>query len=356
MSRLSGFAFRIIMVAALAVAAIGAARAEERYDGVTLRVATFGGPWRDLLDKQLSPRFAALGGKLEFVTGSPQANFAKLVAGRGRAPFDVVELLDAQVPDYDQGKYLAPIDLTKIPNKQYLEPYQYNDKMVASWLTQEALCYNTEKFKQLGLAPLTTYKDLAQPALAGHVMIPDINSGGGLAAFGGFAIAAGGSEANFMPGVEVIKSIKGVKFWTQGDQVTLAFQSGDIYAAAAHAGWCLRTKNAGVPVQSVHPVIKPGVVGVAKQGWLGIIATSKNIAASHWFIDQYLEAETQLAVALDEGVVPVNRLAIAKLGEDATLAQMLQLTPELISHELRIDYSKANISDWIDAWNRMISR
>lgn len=356
MSRICGFAFRVIMVAALAVAALGTARAEERFDGVTLRIATFGGPWRDIMDKVLSPRFAALGGKLEFVTGSPQANFAKLVAGHGRAPFDVVELIDAQVPDYQQGKYLATLDLSKIPNKQYLDSYQYNDKMVASWETQEALCYNTEKFKQLGLAPLKTYKDLAQPALAGHVMIPDINSGGGLAAFGGFAIAAGGSESNFMPGVNVIKSIKGVKFWSQGDQVTLAFQSGDIYAAAAHAGWCLRTKNAGVPVQSVHPYIKPGVVGVAKQGWVGIVATSKNIEAAHWFLNQYLESNYQLTFAIDEGVVPVNRLAIAKMGENPTFAQMLQLTPELISHELRIDYSKANISDWIDAWNRMIAQ
>jgi len=62
------------------------------FEGVTLRVATFGGPWRDDLAKNLSPKIEALGGKVEFVIGSPQDNLAKLIAARGReAPFDVIE-------------------------------------------------------------------------------------------------------------------------------------------------------------------------------------------------------------------------------------------------------------------------
>jgi putative spermidine/putrescine transport system substrate-binding protein len=330
--------------------------AAQRFDGVTLRIGTFGGLWRDTMDKELTPKFAAVGGKLEFVTGSPQTNFAKLVAGRGRAAMDVIELLDAQLGEVASSGYFADLDLAKIPNKQYLEPYQYSQSLIASWFTQESICYNVDKYKELALAPPKTYADLGNPALLGHVMIPDINSGGGLAAVGGFAYAAGGDETNISPGLELIRGLKALKFWSQGDQVVLAFQSGDILAAVAHSGWCLRARKTGSPVTTVHPFIKDGTVGVAKIGWLGIVKTSPNIAAAHWFLNEYLDASYQLAFSTTDGVVPVNRLAIAKMGEDPVVAEMLQLDPKAIAQELRIDYSKADLSVWNDQWNRIVVR
>lgn len=351
---------RLLLAASLGVAiswcCAGAMAQEKRFDGVTLRVATYGGLWRDIMDKEITPKFVALGGKIEYVTGSPQANFAKLVAGRGRAPFDVMEVLDAQVGDFNEADFLAPIDLAKIPNKQFLKPFQYSPKLVAAWFTQEAICYNTEKYKELGLPAPKTYKDLANPALAGKVIIPDITSGGGLAAIGGFAAAAGGSEADIKPGLELINSLKTQKFWSQGDQVVLGFKSGDIYAAAVHAGWCLRAKKVGAPVMSVHPQIKPGVVGVAKDGWLGIMKSSSNVEAAHWFINEYLDAGYQLTFAVSGGVVPVNQKAIDKMGEDPVFAEMLQLKAADIEKELRIDYTKANLSEWNDLWGRTVAR
>ena len=53
------------------------------FDGVTLRVATFGGPWRDDLAKFVAPKIEAMGAKVEFVIGSPQDNLAKIIAARG---------------------------------------------------------------------------------------------------------------------------------------------------------------------------------------------------------------------------------------------------------------------------------
>ncbi len=109
------------------------------------------------------PEVRGPGGKIEYVTGSPQANLAKLIAGRGRAPFDVMEILDAQVPDFAATDFLAKIDLSKVPNTKYLADFQYNDMMVASWNTQETICYDKDKFAELGVARPTTYSDLAIP-------------------------------------------------------------------------------------------------------------------------------------------------------------------------------------------------
>ena len=50
------------------------------FDGVTLKVATWGGSWKENIEKKIVPKFEAMGGKIEFVTGSPQSNLAKLIA------------------------------------------------------------------------------------------------------------------------------------------------------------------------------------------------------------------------------------------------------------------------------------
>ena len=103
----------------------GAQGQAKPFDGVTLRVATFGGPWRDDLAKNLAPKIEALGGKVEFIIGSPQDNLAKLIAARGREPpFDVVEILDAQVDQVIEGGLIIPLDYAAIPNASQIESWQ----------------------------------------------------------------------------------------------------------------------------------------------------------------------------------------------------------------------------------------
>ena len=326
------------------------------FDGVTLKVATWGGSWKANIETSIAPRFEALGGKIEFVTGSPQANLAKLIAARGMAPFDVMEVLDAQEKDFfETNEFIQPIDIAGIPNARHLEDWQYNDWRIASWHTQESICYNRDKFAELGLSAPTTYTDLADPKLAGRIAIPDIGSGGGLANFGAIVHAAGGDELNVKPGLELINRLNALKFWSRGGEVITQMQSGDVYAAVMHAGWCVRARNAGVNVANVHPRIGDKAVGVHKYGWLVIMKNSKNAAAANWYLNQYNEVDFQLEYARNSGVVPVNSKAIEALKTDPLLAEMLQLDAADIARQLRIDYSKADISAWNDQWNRSVA-
>ncbi len=330
------------------------ALADGKFDGVTLRIATWGGSNKAAIEDSIVPKFEALGGRIEFVTGSPQANFAKLIAARGRAPFDVMEILDAQLPDFAQTDYLARIDLSKVPNTRYLEDWSYNEMGMASWLTQETICYNTEKFAELGIPAPTTYRDLAIPELKGRISIPDITSGGGLANFAAISIAAGGDLKNVKPGIDLIRDMNVLKFWSRGGETVTQFQTGDIYAAVVHAGWCVRAKNAGSPVQTVHPVIKEGVVGVQKYGRLGIMKSSSNYEAALWYVNEFVGIDNQFTLATQTGVFPTNREVVARLGSDPVLKQMLELDPGMLGKQLRIDYSEVNISDWVDQWTRAI--
>ena len=192
---------------------------------------------------------------------------------------------------------------------------------------------------------------------AGRVVIPDITSGGGFANFGAIAYAAGGNEQNVGPGLEVIKSLNSLKFWSRGGEVVTQFESGDVYAAVVHAGWCLRARKAGSPVDTVQPVITgTSHVGVGKYGWLVIPKHSKVPEAASWFINEYQEPEFQMLYAVKSGVVPTNRKSISQLASDPIFAEMLELDPAKIGNQLKIDYQKADTSDWIDQWNRSVSQ
>jgi putative spermidine/putrescine transport system substrate-binding protein len=348
-----------IVALSAAAASDGALAQAKPFEGVTLRVATFGGPWRDDLAKYVAPKVEALGGKVEFVIGSPQDNLAKIIAARGREPpFDVVEILDAQVDQVIAGGLVIPLDYSKIPNAAGLDAWQRMPSAVGNWTTQEVICYDKGKFAELGIPVPTTYKDLANPKLQGRVMLADITGGGGLANFAGIVYASGGDVNNVKPGLDTIATIKGAKFWKAGGDVVAAFKAGDIYAAVAHSGWCLRAvKYAGANVASVHPVINAQKKGVLKVGWLGVVKGTKNAAAAMAFINGYLEEEFQVAFAKNSGVWPINKKAMQRLRtEDPVFVALNNIEQADIDRMLRIDYKGVNVNAWYDQWNRAVAK
>jgi putative spermidine/putrescine transport system substrate-binding protein len=342
---------------ALAVSAASTLAADKPFDGVALKVGTWGGVWRDLQVQIIAPKMQEMGSKVDYVTGSPQDNLAKLIAARGREPpFDVLDTFDASLPSVIQAGLFQPIDLKAIPNTQFLESWQFSDRKIASWMTEEAICYNKQKYSELGLSPPTTYRDLANPKLAGRVAIPDIASGGGLSNFSAISYAEGGDLTNLKPALDLITSIKGLKFWRQAEQAVTQFQTGDIYVAVIHAGWCAYMKKANLPVSVVHPVINSSTKGVLKQGWIGVVSGSKNAKAAETYINQFLNEDFQFEFAKVNGLVAVNRRAQARMAQDPILKEMLILDAAQMSKMLQVDYSKASISDWTDQWNRRIAR
>jgi len=348
------------IIAGLALGAAGSAvGAGKPFEGVNLRVGTFGGPWTKIQKELLAPQMEAMGATITYIAGSPQTNMAKLIAARGgEPPMDMLEILDAIVPDMRAGEFLQPIDISMIPNVKHLAKGQYNDLMVANWTTQEGICYNAAKFQELGIPAPKTYDDLGNAKLAGRVQIPDIVSGGGLAAVAGFSFANGGDLKNIKPGLDAIADLKALKFWKRGAEALTQLKSGDIYAAVIHAGWCVRAANAGMDVATAHPIIDANTKGVIKQGWMGVVKSidPKNAKAAHAYINMFIDAKFQHAFAIKRGVVPENQMAIKDLSSDPTLKKMMILEPDDIAHMLRIDYSKVNISDWHDQWNRTVTK
>jgi spermidine/putrescine-binding protein len=348
---------RFVCSLVLALAGWATAAAGGPLDGVTLRVGTWGGPWRDIEKELLAPKIEAQGGRVEFVTGSPQQNLAKLIAARGGAPpFDVMEVTDGELPRMIEGGFTQPIDLGAVPNLKDLPAGEADAIKVAAWTTQEGICYNTQKFAELGIAPPRTYKDLIHPKLEGRVQFPDIESGGGLAALAGIAYATGGDATNVEPSLDVVRQLKALRFWKSGTEAVTQLKSGDVYVAVLHAGWCIRAKDAGLPVASVHPVINERTRGVVKQGFIVVIKGSTQPKAAAAWVNAFLDPAFQAEFARKRGVVPANLKAVATLSQDPVLRDMLILDPAAIARMLRIDYGKIDVNAWVDKWNRAVTR
>jgi spermidine/putrescine-binding protein len=343
------------LVLGLSLAWPAGAAEEARFQNVTLRVATWGGATRDALRDYVASEIERRGGKVEFVIGSPQDNFAKLIAARGQAPFDLVEFLGTMVPEVMGRNLLARLDLKKIPNIRYLKPDQYNEFMIGTWNTQEMIIYNKDKFRENSLKPPQSLADLRDPKLSGRIMIPDISSGGGIEAVGAFALTAGGDEQNIAPGLKLINELPNPRFWKAGGEVVTQFKSGDIWVAVAHAGWAVRTAYAGVPVATVpaHIGTKHGMI---KEGYIGIVKGSKNQEAAEFFMNTYLSADAQYQFSQKVGAVPVNPEARAKMGNAEVIKDLVVLDQVRIDNMVKLDPNKIDLAHWNDQWNRMVAR
>lgn len=344
-------------VAVALAAGLAAPAVAGELDGVTLRVGSWGGTWQKIQKELIATKMEAMGAKIEFVKGNPSANLAKLIAARGaEPPFDVLEIIDATLPSIMEGDFLQPLDLSLIPNSKHINTDRVRGKVIATWVTQEGICYLPEKFKELGIAAPKNYADLVNPKLEGRVMIPDFVSGGGLAMLSGFAFSQGGGIDNIKPGLDLVAKMKGVQFWKKGAQALTGMKSGDIYAAVIHAGWCVRAHNAGLKVATSFSKIDKNTVGVVKQGWIGIVKGSKAVKAANIWINHFISADFQVALAKSKGAMPENRLAAPQLTDDPLLNRLMILDPEKMNRMLRVDYSKVDVSAWGDQWSRAVAK
>ena len=341
------------LLGSLATLSSAPADAAGRFEGQTLKVGTWGGRWGDFQRDIIAPKIEAEGGKVVYVFGSTQDNLAKIAAARGReAPVDVLEILDAMLPVFEKEDLLATIDLSQVPNKQHLQSGFYDERKVATWIVQEGICYNRDKFEELGVPAPRTYKDLGHPKLEGLVTVPDITSGGGLANFAGMVYAAGGDVQDIDAGLKLVQDMNVLKFWKRAGEAVNMMQTGDVAAALLYTGWCSVIRKSGVPVDAVLPQIGADKNGVMKNGWIGIVKGTKVQELATFYINQFINLDFQSAWAPAMGVIPSSQEAMPAFLSDE-VAQEFWMPVE---KNLHVDYSNADIPDWTDRWTRAVGK
>jgi putative spermidine/putrescine transport system substrate-binding protein len=331
------------------------ANEKPRLDGVVLRVATWGGSWRDNLREFVGKALEERGATVEYIVGTPQEHLAKLIAARGQSttPFDVVEISDNNTRDWLKSNFLADIDYTKIPNAAALDPRFRQKHLVSTSQTQDGIAWNTEKFREAGVAAPKTYADLMNPKLKGFVAFPTISLVHAIKALSAVSHELGGDESNVDPALDFVRKMEVQLYWRSSVDLLAKFKSGDIWAAPWHVGWVVRGREAGVPLAMAWPEIgsKRGIASVV---WAGIVERTKQQEAAAAFLNHYLEAEPQFLFAKASGVVPQSADAAAKLAETPALKATLLLSPEQREALYYPRFDEIDVRDWTNRWNRKV--
>lgn len=322
--------------------------AEEKFDGVTIRVATWGGSWRDRIHELIGTAFEKKGGKVEYVIGNALQNFNKLLAAKGQTPpFDIMEFQSDLWRPLMESKSLLPLKGTS------LEKASADGFTVPTWTLEEGIVYNEDKFKEMGIPKPKKYSDLFNPKLAGKISWPDI--GYGPYALIGLSTEYGGDELNVKPGLDKIKAMNIPAFYKSSVELSTQFKSGDVWAAPWHAGWAVRVKRTNVPLAMAFPEVK-GKHGVAASGMVGIVAGTPVQKAAEYWARRYREAEVQIALGSANGVGPVNPDAMAELRKDPLLVNLMLLTPESIGGMYQVNWKDIDLADIVDKWGRATAK
>lgn len=352
---------RIAWLATLAVAisatlSSGPSGAQQpKFDGVTIRVATFGGGWGDVLNKHAGEEFRKTGGKVEILPSFPRDALAKLIAARGRpAPFDVVEMDESTFDDFLGAGFIEKINLAMVPNTKDLDRRDFDDMRVASWITQEGILYRPDKYKEAGIPAPERYSDLANPKLGGRVSMIDISQTGVAQVLVGAAVDAGGSEANLGAAYDLLKKINAVRYWKLGAEALSALQTGDAWAATVHSGFALQARDAGHAWVFVHPKVGTRQ-GLLKTGYVGVVKGTRAADAAAWFINCYIGTANQEAISTIRGVVSPNKAVRAAVKDHPKLKDHFILDEAQVANMVRIDFKKLD-PNYKEQWTRATVR
>jgi putative spermidine/putrescine transport system substrate-binding protein len=357
-ARSSGPLSRRAVMAGALVAALRTRSAHSEsasFDGITLRVATWGGTWMQLLQQFVVPNLERSGAKVEFVLGQPNDNLAKLIASRGqRPPIDLIEYSENDRTSMDGAGVLEPIDYARLSNARDVPAPGRLNNMVANSSTLDGIVFNATKYREAGLPPPRKYADLAHPMLRDRVAFGDITTPQGVKGLIAIAYENGGSETNLLPGMQAIVRLAPRTFYSTWTQILAQFKSGDVWAAHWHAGWVVRGRQAGVPLDLALPRIGDKQ-GVLSNTWLSPVKGSPNGGAALAFIDDYLSLQPQIELGRRNGIRPVNQQAADRLAQDdKELAAILPLSRDAMAGIFYPDITKIDMDALIDQWNRTV--
>jgi putative spermidine/putrescine transport system substrate-binding protein len=318
-----------------------------------IKVATWGGSWRDSLDKTIGSKLKSTG-TVDYVVDTPQGNLAKLVAARGQTvPFDNMESGLELVQLMAADRYIEDLEYAHLPNAKSLPKYAVAKNYVMTVGSVDGIVYNDAKFKELGLAAPKKYSDLADPKLKGRVAFPDINHTQHWNAVAGLAYDAGANEGNLEAAIPLVNKIKPAYFFATSTDLSTKMGAGEIWAAPWHAGFVVRLRRNNVPLAIAYPQIG------THRGALWpvihhIVRGTNNRDLAERFLDLYLDPELQYEHARATGVMPIQPAAVKKLSTDPENKDVLPFSE--IDNLYVVDFSQVNLPRWRNAWTRDVSR
>ena len=333
---------RAALVGAGAGLAMVAAPHVARAQAATLRITTWGGKWGDVMKGEVLPAFEReFKCKVEADQAFPF--LPKLAASPTSAPlYDVLHTnSNEQWSALDQGLVMDKLTVREVPNIKDVYPYAVSDRIVGVSIFTSAigLGYRTDK----GLTPPKSWKDLADPKLAGArgaYQIPVNSLGQSHLLLLGQLYGKGYQDLDAAyKALEALKPIKMVDFTGQMEKMIL---SGEVTMAVIHDSGILRYEGQNQPTEFAAP--SEGVLSLEQV--LNVTPGSKVKELAFAYCDFMLRPDVQKKLAEAVWYSPANR----NVSLDKKYADRLFITPEKVATLIQTDWKWYNArKDAIDA-------
>ena len=347
-----------VIATALALAlASGDAPAQQK-SNVTLRVASFAGPFGEALQKYAFDLYTRrTGAKIEVQFANPADFLAKMIASRGReAPFDIVCLDDDVTAAAIDAGVLQKLDPAIVKNLKHLYPEAVNKEGYGATLFYFSLviAYNKEQLRKAGVPEPKTWSDLWDPRLSGKVSIPDIINIQGRDLIVQIARLNGGSEATPDIAIDKIAQIKAHSYYSASNTLQAQLESGDVWVAPWNNMRAASMADRGLPIGFVTP--KEGSIG--NTDTVNLVAGARNPKEAQELIDLMLDPFAQLGMAKLLPTGPSTTLLAAVIEADPEWRNKAPVTPEAHKALYLPNWSifNKNLKKATDHWNRVIQK
>lgn len=293
------------------------------------------------------------GCKVTYLAGTQLSNLARIQAAKANPDIDVVFNSDLSHAAGKQTDLYEKLDRSVVTNladtyEAALDPAGIG---VASSLTSIGIGYNTQKFKEAGIPPITSWNDLWDPRLKGKVAICNFSVTWIQDFVALMARFTGGSEANIQPGIARIKQLK-----TMGNlayipnspaELENLLTQGTAWATVTASVRAYGLQDQKYPFDFVYP--KEGASFYAN--WMDVIRKAPHPNAAQAFVNHVMSPEAQLVMA-GGFYGPTNKTV--KLQDE--LARKAPYGEERIGSLVKInrDRMNADLDKWSDAWNREV--
>jgi putative spermidine/putrescine transport system substrate-binding protein len=303
--------------------------------------------------KQINQMFQQkLGVKVTNVINTSGPAYAALRATTKNPSIDILQTtMPTQVQGKLDGVYVRndPAVVTNISNvdPQFLDADGIG---VAFGVLLAGIEYNIELYAKNGIPEPTSWNDLLNPALNGHLGMSTMPIGLGPLIVVALSRSNGSTEKNPDAAFKQISALgKNVIIYKSPADLDNYFQQGAVWAAMNGVPNYLALKASGVPVKMIYP--KEGPVSVGPL-YMSAVANAKHPKAAQAYINFLLTSEVQKVFA-DLALAPTIKnpdLAPDVAASFPTADQMNKLmNPDF-------DYINSVLDDWVQRANREFGR
>lgn len=347
---------RFLLTLLTTLVATMASPAFSQQSNITLKVANYGGVFTATLKKYAGDLFTERTGvKVEYINADPVDHLAKLIASKGRAaPFDVVYLDDNVQAEAIKAGVLQKLDPAAVPNLAHIydkakNPDGYGPGMI---FFSVGIAYNYEKFKAAGIPAPTSWNDLWNPKLAGHVAVSTLSLPPGRDFLIAAATLNGGNENSLEKGIDKIATLKAQSYPDSSSVLEALFKSGDAWAAPWTNGRAWGMIDHGFPLKFILP--KEG--GFGEMTTIDVVKGTKYPKEAEEYINYVLAPLSQLGMAEEVPYGPTNKTLASVLVAYPELAKKFPASPEDIAKLRAVDWSvfNRNYPKAVDLWNRKV--